>query len=165
MNVEEFNKRLNDEFNKFDLDEDDFLLDILLPKAKDGAKEVTGDFLTDLFNGYDVSDRSIAVDFHDKLDDQENILFFSSRDTFDIGVNKTNGSIVMWDEEQEKIHYSLAPDLDTFLEIILIIYTYGLPGWFEEKLYTRNDRKVVLAKIEALLDKEYMGYYKESYEN
>ncbi len=165
MNVEEFDKKLNESFNRFDLSEKEFLTDILLLKPKGMVHDLSDDFLIDLYNNFVLSGRTIGFGFNNELIDNGKFLFFASQDPFDIGIDKGNGNIIMWDQEWARIHYRLAPDLDTFLEIILEIYDHGLPGWFEEKKYTNEDRKGLFSKIEKILDKEYLGYYQESYGN
>ena len=103
MNIKEFDNRLNDSFNKYDLNEKEFLTDILLLKPKGKRQDLSGDFLTDLFSNYVLSGRTIGFDFNSKLTDNENFLFFASQNPFDIGIDKTNGNIIMWDEEHNII--------------------------------------------------------------
>ena len=163
MNVEEFINRLNDSFSKFDLNGFEFLTDILLPKSKGKVKSYSGDFLSDLFKNYVLGGRTIGFDFNNRLEVNDKFSFFATQDIFNIGINNETGEIVMWDTEREKIHFILSPDLNTFLNIILIIYNYSLPGWFEVKKYQKNDRLKLYEQIECLVDKEYLGHYAEAF--
>jgi len=163
MNVEEFINRLNESFSKFDLKGFEFLTDILLPKPKVKINSCSGKFLFDLYDNYILSGRTIGFDFNNKLEIHGEFLFFATQDIFNIGINNETGQIVMWDTEWEKIHHMLSPDLDTFLNIILKIYDYSLPGWFEEKKYEKNDRLVLFEQIENLVSKEYLAHYTEAF--
>ena len=145
--------------------EQDFLNEILIPELKKPDFNLTGDFLTDLYNNYDLSGRTIGVDFLGQVNENSNFIFFAVNDPFYIGIEKKTNEIIMYDSESNQTHLKLAKDINEFIKIILLIFDYGLAGWIYEKQYSKSDRNTLLTKIKGIVDMEYLPFYEQSYGN
>ena len=164
MEIKEFVKKLMTSYNQFELKEENaYLKDILTIEKKHGDFKLSGDFLSDLYKKYEVGGRTIAFDFNKEIEEYMGFRFFAYQDPMNIGLEKESGNVVMYDKEWERIHYHLAPNLDVFLNIVLMIYAYALPGWFEDKKYTATDRKLLFSRIESIVGKDFLQYYNETY--
>ena len=164
MQLENFIARINSAFNSHRLTEDlEYLTGMLLPKQNRDSMSISGEFLTDLYRNFELQGRSLGFEFKHKLSEEDDFIFFASQDVMQIGVEKASGEVVMFDNEFDRVHHRLAPDLDTFLEICVKIYEYDLPGFFEEKTYAPEDRRSLYLQLESILPETYLKYYSESY--
>lgn len=165
MNAVEFADKVNKLVENCGIPEDkkDFLDEILLLEPKRKEIELSGDFLEDLYGNYAMSGKIIAFDFHPEIEEHPEFRFFASQDSFLIGIDKSSRKIVMYDSEKEEIYLSLAENVESFAEIVLEIFEYGLPGWCHEKKYSKNDRKTLFLKLEGIVKDEYLQFYEQSY--
>jgi hypothetical protein len=145
--------------------EQEYLNEILVPESKKTESNLTGEFLFDLYNNFDLSGRTIGFDFLGRLNENSEYIFFAISDPFDIGIDKKTNEIIMYDSEFNQVHLKLAKEINEFIEIILLIFEYGLDGWVSEKQYTKDDRVSLLKKIKATVDSEYSTFYEQSYGN
>ena len=166
MEAEHFVQTIQRLFDQHELNEDKgFLKRILTFRPKEIKTDLTGDFLADLYNMYEVVGRTIVFNFAKELTTIEGCTFFAFQDPFEVGIELKTANIIMWDPEHEALVYRLAPNINSFLKVLLLIYEYGLPGWFEEKQYSRIERNQLYEKIKQILNSEFLSYYKESYED
>jgi len=162
----DFVDRINQLLRNYNItEEQEYLYEILIPKLKRSDLGLTGDFLTDLYNKYDLSGRTVGFEFLRKLEINSNYVFFGLSDPFYIGLDKNTKEIIMFDSEFGKVHLKLAKDLDQFINVIILIFDYGLDGWISEKQYSKDDRKSLFLKIKEFVDQEYLTYYEQSYGN
>ena len=145
--------------------EQEYLNEILIPESKKNDSILTGKFLSDLYNNYDFSGRTIGFDFLGRLNENSDYIFFAISDPFYIGIDKKTNEIIMYDSKFNKVHLKLAKGINEFIEVILLIFEYGLPGWISEKQYSKDDRLSLLKKIKANVDSEYLAFYEQSYGN
>ncbi len=145
--------------------EQEYLNEILIPESKKTESNLTGKFLSDLYNNYDLNGRTIGFDFLGRLNENSDYIFFAISDPFDIGIDKKTNEIIMYDSEFNQVHLKLAKGINEFIEIILLIFEYGLPGWISEKQYSKDDRLSLLKKIKATVDSKYLTFYEQSYGN
>ncbi len=145
--------------------EQEYLNEILIPDSKKTDFNLTGDFLFDLHNNYDLKGRTIGFDFLGQLDENSDFIFFAISDTFYIGLDKKTNEIIMYDSEISQVHLKLAKDINEFINIILLIFEYGLDGWISEKQYSTDDRLSLFKKIKGIADTEYLTFYEQSYGN
>lgn len=143
--------------------EQEYLNAILIPESKKTDSNLTGNFLSDLYNNYDLSGRTIGFDFLGRLNENSDYIFFAISDPFDLGIDKKTNEIIMYDSEFNQLHLKLAKGIKEFIAIILLIFEYGLPGWISEKQYSKDDRLSLLKKIKATVDSEYLAFYEQSY--
>ena len=164
MEITEFENRITELVNEVGIpQEKDFLEGILLLKPKRTEQTLSGDFLKDLFDNYVMTGRSIGFDFNKRIEENECFIFFASQDVLRIGVNKNNAEIVMVDHENDVIR--IAKNIENFIEIILIIFEYNIPGWCVEKKYTKEDRGNLYKKLERIIEPKYRDYYRKSYKD
>ena len=145
--------------------EQENLNEILIPESKKTETNLTGDFLFDLHNNYNLNGRTIGFDFLGRLDENSNYIFFAMSDPFEIGMDKKTNEIIMYDSEINQVHLKLAKDISEFIKIIILIFEYGLSGWISEKQYTKEDRLSLLKKIKEIVNTEYYTFYEETYGN
>ncbi|WMI70038.1 hypothetical protein [Mangrovimonas sp. YM274] len=166
LNAIEFVDKLKELFGSFNIsDEQEYLNEILIPESKNKGLNLTGDFLNDLHTNYDLSGRTIGFDFLEKLNENSDFVFFGLSDPFYMGLDKKSGEIIMYDMEYDKVHLRLAENIDQFVQAILLIFEYGLPGWINEKQYSQDDRLLLLSKIKKVVNQNYLTYYEQSYGN
>lgn len=142
-----------------------YLNEILIPETKKYNTNLTGEFLFDLYNNYDLKGRTIGFDFLDKLNENSDFIFFAMQDPFEIAINKKTNEVIMYDSEFCRIYLKLAKNINEFIKITLLIFEYSLSGWIFEKEYTKDDRFTLFKKIEDIVDTEYITYYKQTYAN
>jgi hypothetical protein len=160
----EFVDRINQLVSNYNIaDEQKHLYEFLIPKQKQWNSILTGDFLIDLYNNYDLDGCIIGFDFLRKLEINPNYVFFASNDPFHIGLDINTNEIIMYDFEYEQVHLKIAKDIYEFIEISLLTFEYGLPGWIYEKEYSKEDRLTLLTKIEGIVNPEYLTFYEQSY--
>lgn len=163
-NAIDFVNELNNLVSKFEITPDkEFLKNILLPKQINTNINLTGDFLVDLFNNYELSERTIVFDFHNKLEINSTFIFFATSDIFSIGQNIESEEIIMFDLADDEVYIKLAKDLNEFIEVILLIFNYELEGWINNKTYLLKDRKSILSEIKKCISPEYLQYYEVAY--
>ena len=142
--------------------EQEYLNEILIPDSKKANINLTGDFLFDLHNNYDLNGRTIGFDFLGRLDENSDYTFFAISDPFYIGLDKKTSEIIMYDSEINEVHLKLAKDINEFINIVLLIFEYGLDGWISEKQYSTDDRFSLFEKIKGILETEYLTFYEQS---
>ncbi|WP_196889422.1 hypothetical protein [Aureivirga sp. CE67] len=145
--------------------EKEYLFEILIPETKNNNPILTKNFLSDLYENYNLSGRAIGFNFLGKLEENSEYVFFVLQDPFYIGIEKKTKEIVMFDPEFEMVHLRLAKNIEQFFQVILLIYEYGLPSWVYEKQYSKEDRNKLFENITKILDSKYLTYYEQSYGN
>jgi hypothetical protein len=165
MNVLDFYTQARELVLKEGIPEDqEFLKEILLLEAKKTELSITTDLLHDLYANFNLQGKVIGgISFSSELEMENGHLYFASEDVFRIGKNIATSEIIMYNTVSDKIYQILAPNIEIYLKVALIIFEYNLPGWCSEKTYSESDRKNLYKKIEPILEEKYLQYYKESY--
>ena len=87
----EFVDKIKQLVGKYNLTaEQEYLNEILVPESKKTESNLTGEFLFDLYNNFDLSGRTIGFDFLGRLNENSEYIFFAISDPFDIGIDKKN---------------------------------------------------------------------------
>lgn len=166
ITASQFVEKIKQIFGNYKLSaEQEYLNEILIPQLKKTNLDLTGDFLFDLYNNYDLSGRIIGFDFRGRLNETSDYTFFAMLDTFEIGIDKKTKEIIIYDSEFSRVHLKLAKNINEFIKVIYLIFEYGLSGWIFEKQYTKEDRLSLLEKIKVIVETEYLTYYEQCYEN
>ncbi|MCX6180524.1 MAG: hypothetical protein NT150_01170 [Bacteroidetes bacterium] len=102
--------------------------------------------------------------FWSEYEDSDELFWFATYDEiFDVVLNKLSGEIEII-EDNGQLKFAIAPNLDVFLNILIIVAEYDVKGFTPNGKYTDEDSIEIINKCKNLVKDEYFfPFYEHIY--
>ena len=95
------------------------------------------------------------ISFRSTYEDSEELLWFATFDgIFDVVLNKLSGEIEIIEDSGE-LKFAVAPNMDVFLNVLILMAEYNVKGFIPNGKYTDEDHADMMNKCKQLVKDEY----------